>query len=813
MRRIIRAAVEKTAYSFDKPYDYTVPDRLYDAVKPGCRVLVPFGNGNRKRQAMVLEVCDVPEVQGIKAVHTLLDEEPVLSAELLSLVTHLRETTFCTYYDAVKAILPVGLSVDVDYSYEAAALPEGASDIERTVYEYIAGKKKKPSGSGIIKALQVDEVLLDAMTRSGMLTRAPLLRRRILDGKIAMVRLTQAYRPEEEPDARFSAKQQAVLRFLSESGGASLKELCYYCGVTRVVPDNLARAGLLEIYEKEAYRNPYAGREPEMDTRPVTLTAEQETALSGLRALYDAGKPEVSLLYGVTGSGKTQVFHSLIAHVLATGRSVIVMVPEISLTPQTIDGFQRRFGQRVAVLHSALTLAERLDEWKRIKAGEADIVVGTRSAVFAPLPNIGLIVMDEEQEGSYHSQRPPRYHAREVAKFRCARHGAQLLLCSATPSVESYYHAKMKRYHLFTLKQRYSAFGLPDVYVIDMRDELAATGGAFLSRLLCEELAINLQRGEQSILLMNRRGYHSVSRCISCSETVSCPSCSVPLTYHSANQRLMCHYCGHSQSAVKDCPKCGAQYMSFAGAGTQKIEEQLSSLFPDARILRMDMDTTMSRFAYEQHFTDFAAGGYDIMIGTQMVAKGLDFPNVTLVGVLSADQALYAQDFRSFERANALLTQVVGRCGRAGLPGRAYIQTFTPENPVIELASTQNYDAFFREEIALRKLNLYPPLCAVCTIGITGISEPRVKEAANRFAKMLSELAGREYASLPLRLLGPAQAGILRMAGQYRYKIVLKCRNDPSFREMLSRLLQAFGTDKANRGIRIYADMYADGEI
>ena len=482
----------------------------------------------------------------------------------------------------------------------------------------------------------------------------------------------------------------------------------------------------------------------------------------------------------------------VIRHVLARGRGVIVMVPEISLTPQTVGRFRRHFGSRVAVLHSGLSMTERLDEWKRIRDGGAQIVVGTRSAVFAPVRDLGLIVMDEEQESTYKSEQSPRYHARDVARRRAAWHKCLVLLASATPCTESFWHARRGDYTLLTLRARYGAARLPDVTIVDMNLQEPDARSASLSPQLIGELGENLARGEQSILLLNRRGYNTLVKCAVCQTVAECPNCSVALTYHSANGHLMCHYCGYTARADAVCPSCGSRFRRFSGAGTQKVEQELGELFPDARVLRMDMDTTMARFSHEKHFADFSAGKYDIIIGTQMVAKGLDFPNVTLVGVLSADSALYAQDYRSFERAFSLFTQVVGRSGRAQKAGRAFIQTFTPENPVIALAAAQDYDSFYEEEIESRRLHLYPPFCDMAGIGFSGQRGGETRAAARRFLQELTALAQSEYADLPLRVLGPCESQILKIAGRYRWRMAVKCRWNARTRELLWRTVQKY---------------------
>jgi primosomal protein N' (replication factor Y) len=497
----------------------------------------------------------------------------------------------------------------------------------------------------------------------------------------------------------------------------------------------------------------------------------------------------------------------LIEQCFKDGKGTILMVPEIALTTQLIKIFVSRFGESVAVFHSGLSIGERLDEYKRVARGEAKIVLGTRSAVFAPFKNIGLIVMDEEQESSYKSQQNPRYHAIEVAKYRCKCHNALLLLSSATPSLESRYMAEKGIYNLVTLTKRYGASQLPRVSVVDMNEESAVGNTSNFSTLLKELLGENLINKKQSILLLNRRGYNTFVSCRSCGQVVSCPNCSISMTYHSANNRLMCHYCGYSVNFNDECPDCHNHSLKLSGAGTQKAEQELMEIFPNARVLRMDADATMTKSSYETKLTAFANGEYDILVGTQMVAKGLDFPNVTLVGVLNADQMLYSDDFRSYEKTFSLLTQVVGRSGRGEAKGVAVIQTFTPENAVIDLASKQDYNTFYNGEIQLRKVMLYPPFADICLIGFSGVNEGATLKCTTYFQNRLIQLVKEKYSSMPLRVLGPSKASVYKVSNKYRYKIILKCRNTAEFRSAVTTMLKEFSTHKEFKKINITVDM------
>lgn len=808
MPRLASIAVDKAAMSYDRLFTYLVPDSLAGRARPGCRVLVPFGQGNRKRQGIIFSLEEGESTRGIKPILQLLDEEPVLTGELLRLAAHLHASTFCTFYDAVRLMVPAGMDHRVAVSYalapEAPDTEEGLGQVEAEVVRYLR-KRKKPVAE---KKLMQEIPLLEAGTlvslyEKGVLVREEDLHRRVLDEKVTMVRLLP-----DDGLTRLTQKQKAVAAFLQQEETASLKEVCYYSAVTRVVVDNMQKHGLVEYFEREVYRNPYRDAVREAG-REIILSSTQKEALDELLRIQEAGEYAVSLLYGVTGSGKTQVFLKLAQEVVRQGQGVIVLVPEISLTPQTVNQFHLVFGGDVAVIHSGLSLGERMDEYKRIRRGEAKVVVGTRSAVFAPIEKLGLIIIDEEQEPSYKSEKNPRFHAREVAKWRVHEHHTQLVLASATPSVESFHWAREGRYHLIPLKGRYTGSSLPDVTMVDLGEDPPVVGSSLISGQLCEELYHNLQMGEQSILLLNRRGYHTLVRCTSCGEPAKCPNCSVALTYHTANNALCCHYCGYVEPKGARCP-CGGEYARFQGAGTQRVEEELQTLFPEARILRMDMDTTMQRFSHERLFGQFARHEYDIMVGTQMVAKGLNFPDVTLVGVLCADQSLYSDDFRSFERTFSLITQVVGRAGRSLKKGRAFIQTYSPENPVLRLAAAQQYQSFFEGEITLRRLGLYPPFCDLCALGITGEGEEGVREGAALALRLLRETAAAAFADLPLRVLGPSEFAVYRMNGKYRRKLLLKCRNNVRFREFLRQVLAAFEQQRRDKGVHIFADMYYD---
>ncbi len=798
-------AVDKTACHFDKLYDYLIPDELAGIAKPGCRVMINFGNS--MRQGMIMELHHVDDGIGLKTVSSLLDKKPVLSEELVKLAVSMKERCFCTLFEACKAMLPTGLSLKIMYDYAVSGendLPDesGLSETEMQIIAFLFGRKAFVRQDLIIKNLGLsDDEMLTRLFKKGFLKRRESVKKRLQDTSIKMVTLLR-----DEPEKKYSPAQNEVLSVLRSVGDASKKEICYFTGVSGAVIDNLVKRGICAYYDSEPPAPEKQDEQPAF-IGDIELTDIQERAYGSLLKQYRSGKPSCALLYGVTGSGKTSVFMKLIDRANEENRGVICMVPEIALTPQLLAKFTARYGDRVAVFHSGLSLAKRLEEWKRVKNGQANIAVGTRSAVFAPLDDIGLIVMDEEQEYSYKSASTPRFHARELAKLRCAYHNCLLLLSSATPSVESFYHAKEGRYSLCTLGSRYGSARLPHVITADMNLEHQQGNTSDFSSVLLEAIEDNLDHGHQSIILLNRRGHNTFVSCRSCNDVISCPNCSISLTFHSANNRLMCHYCGYSVPAPDKCPSCGSSKLRYSGAGTQKAEQELAEIFPSARILRLDTDSTMRRYDYEKKLGAFKNGDYDIMLGTQMVAKGLDFENVTLVGVLSADLMLHGDDFRSYERTFSLLTQVVGRSGRGGLEGRAIIQTYEPENPIIGLAAAQDYDEFYDSEILLRKAMLYPPFTDICVVSFSGEDKSIAKKASEYFAGQLSKLAGDEYKDLPMRVLGPAPALVSRINNKYRFRMIIKFRNSRRFREMLSRLLTDLGKNREYSSVSAAADI------
>ena len=752
MPKTVGVAVSNATFHFDKLYTYAVMPDQQNAVKLGSMVLVPFGRGSRARMGVVL-ACDAePENAKLKYLFDVAPASACLTPELLRLVHFLKERTFCTYYEAVKAVIPYG----------AQYKPAVAAD-------------------GVTPVLQKQ------------LTRHTENSYRLVGGL--------------PPKPKLTAKQLAAVALLG-GGPRTLNEL-EDKGISRAVLDNLCAKGVLECSKVNKSIDLYSSIP--LKNEPITLTQEQQAAYDALLPKLEDDAPHSALLYGVTGSGKTLVFLKLIARCLEQGRRALVLVPEISLTPQMILRLKSQFGRRVAVQHSALNHTERLLQWQMIQDGGADIVVGTRSAIFSPLENIGLIIIDEEQEHTYRSESAPRYSAHEVARQRAAENGALLLLASATPSTESFYAAQHGRTQLVRLTQRYGGNPLPTVQIVDMRAELAAGNPREISLSLEDAIRRNLDAGKQTILLLNRRGYQTMAQCEDCREVLKCTKCSVPMVYHKAAHKVLCHYCGSQMEPPTVCPACGGK-LQYRGFGTQKAEEELAKLFPDARVLRMDQDSTAAKDAHEKLLARFANHEYDIMVGTQMVAKGLDFEDVTLVGVLGIDSLLFAQGFRAYENVFSLITQVVGRSGRARDPGFAIIQTTDPDNPVLNLAAAQDYDAFFEQEIAYRKLGLYPPFCGLCVIGFAGAKEIEVARAAARFAALLGQQAAKQP-DLPLRVLGPTPGSIEKINDTYRYKLTIKCRNDRRFRDLVRSTLERYEQEKLPSKATVAVDLHSDGDI
>ena len=809
---IAKIAVSAANFAIDKPYSYYIPQDM--TLQPGQRVMLPFGRGNKRTEGVVLSV-EPGSADKLKAVESCLDEEPVLTEYQLRMAAFLRERYFCTFFDAIRVMLPAGLwfrtrmtvSLTEDRSWKEKAIRKENALPVLELLENLGGEAQESALRNLIPDEdELREVLAYLVRKKWVSAQTDYLQKtRDKSEKIA----TLAVSPEEAmafaaSRPKSAAMQRSVLKLLCSVGSASVKDLCYFTGASTATVNRLEKLGYLTLSERPVLRC----REirPARIDGPLILNPEQQACFEGLRAQMGQENPGVALLYGVTGSGKTSVYIRLIQECLNLGKSAMLMVPEIALTPQLLGILAAYFGAQVAVLHSSLSAAERYDQWKRVKNGDAKVVVGTRSAVFAPCTP-GIIILDEEQEHSYKSESNPRYAAKEVAIWRGAKENALVLLGSATPSVESMYRAKNGDYCLYTLKERYNGRSLPDVEIVDMREELKLGNDTSLSIPLREEILRTRDAGKQTILLLNRRGNSRALVCVDCRQTPECPRCSVHLTYHSANNRLMCHHCGFSQTAPARCPSCGGPLKAI-GTGTQKVQQELAALFPDMETSRMDTDTVSAVNTHEKILEHFQKENVPVLLGTQMVAKGLNLTNVTLVGVLDADMSLYSGGYRAGETTFNMLTQVVGRAGRGDTPGRAVIQTLQPDHQVIRLAARQDYDGFYELEIRLRQAQGAPPFGDLALVTFTGQEETAVLRGAAVYRDSLNAcLCQPAYAGQPCTVLGPAPCVVPKVNYNYRYQLTVHCRMTKELRLLLAHLLRQFSKDKANRGVSAYVDV------
>ena len=809
---IAKVAVAAANFAIDKPYSYLIPRNM--TVQPGQRVMLPFGRANKRTEGIVLTVED-GSADKLKAIESCLDETPMITESQLRLAAFLRERYFCTFFDAIRAMLPAGLwfrtklsvTLTGDRSWKGKNIRKENALAVLGFLENLGGQAEEDALRNLIPEEDDLNEVLNYLTRKKWVSAQNDYLRKTHDKseKIA----TLAASPEEAMAfaagrPKSAAMQRQVLELMCSVGSVAVKDLCYFTGASMATVSRLEALGYLTLTERPVLR--CREIQPARLDGPLVLNPEQQACFEGLRSQMDLEAPGVALLYGITGSGKTSVYIRLIQSCLEKEKSAMLLVPEIALTPQLLGILAAYFGKQVAVLHSSLSTAERYDQWKRVKQGDAKVVVGTRSAVFAPCTP-GLIILDEEQEHSYKSESAPRYSAKEVAIWRGAKENALVLLGSATPSVESMYRAKTGAYRLFTLRERFNGRPLPDVDIVDMREELKLGNDTSLSIPLREAIMQTRDAGKQTILLLNRRGNSRALVCVDCRETPDCPRCSVKLTYHSANSRLMCHYCGFSQPAPARCPSCGGPLKTI-GTGTQKVQQELAALFPDMETSRMDTDTVSAVNTHEKILEHFQRENVPILLGTQMVAKGLNLPGVTLVGVLDADLGLYTGGYRAGETTFNMLTQVVGRAGRGDAAGRAVIQTLQPEHQVIRLAAKQDYDGFYDLEIRLRQVQLAPPFGDLAAVTFTGQEEPNVLRGAAVFRDSLNAcLRQGAYTAERCTVLGPAPCVVPKVNYNYRYQLTLRCRMTRELRQLLAYLLRQFSKDKANRGVSAYIDV------
>ncbi|MCR5150470.1 MAG: primosomal protein N' [Clostridiales bacterium] len=799
---VAKVALESANYSFDTLFSFALkPEHSF--AKEGCRVYIPFGKSNKPSLGIIFDLEEAgDDTQGLKYIISVLDTEPVLTGEMLLLTDFVRQRTFCTYFDAVKVMLPSGIGYHIVKKY----VPNFEFDISlienetaKAVFDFLKEKSVPVEEKKLLNEFALkDGKTLKYLADIGAVLPVSSAENNLNEKYTTVYSLSMEF----DNSSKLTQKQRAVLDFIGANVSAGADEICSFCGVTKAVITALENKGAVVAHTRIIETE----KSCHIDTADIVLTDEQLLAYNSIVSDISRGEYSVSLLYGITGSGKTSVYLKAVDYTLSVKKKVIVLIPEIGLTSRTAEKFFLRYGERVAVFHSALSIRDRSSEWKRVRSGECDIIVGTRSAVFAPVDNIGLIIIDEEQEHTYKSEKTPRYNAVDVAKFRASFNNSLLLLSSATPSVESFALASSGRYKLLKLTKRFGSAGLPQTQVVDMRYAEKVKGCEELSVALYSEIKNALSNKHQVIILINRRGFNTFASCNECSHTMFCPNCSISLTYHSYTGRLICHYCGYSIPYTDICPECGNNTLRYRGYGTQKIEKAIAGLFPGARILRFDADTTSTKNAHQTMLDSFASGEFDILLGTQMVAKGFDFTNVSLVGVVNADSQLYSDDFRCLEKTFSLLTQVVGRCGRGDISGKAVIQTVTPENDIIMKAARQDYDAFFNTEISIRKSSVYPPFCDICVIGLTGADENDVISQSKSVLDMIKTSVKEKYTGQRIIVLGPSPARVSKVSNNYRYRIIIKCRNNPEFREMISALLKA----QSSKKVTVFADINPD---
>lgn len=807
----------------DKAYDYAVLPSMVEQLQIGMRVIVPFGKGNKKQEGIVCELTN-ESVQHdgklLKPILALLDEQPILTKEMLSLARFMKERFFCTYYDGLRLMLPPRSSVQF-FSHVTINPKLTKQELEgkclttkqRDIFFFIWENNKKieikqleqkfPRSKASIQKLIIQNVLLEDSHYS-VAIKKNYQKRYVLAHS-----LEEAENILSRQRKDCAARYRKVIDLLVQNQAMGVKEL-HDAGVSAAVLKTLQKKGLIqEVLEPvtTVFDTWVMQSTNQVSNEPIILSKEQEKVYHALKGLLNGSIAGCALLKGVTGSGKTHIYLKLIEDVIAQDKQAIVLVPEIALTPQMVGRFTARFQDRVGVLHSAMSLRERYDMWHRIQRGEITILIGTRMAIFAPMPRIGIIILDEEQESSYKSEITPHYHTRDVAKFRCVAHGGLLLLASATPSIDSYYNAQIGKYSFYELKERYNQGQLPIVKIVDMAKELREGNSSLFSNELKQALIHCFEKKQQAVLLLNRRGYSSFATCRECGYIPKCTSCSVSLTYHAHSDSFMCHYCGYTMSNLDTCPQCHSTYLKYVGFGTQRVEEELKALLPSVKIMRMDADTTKGRQTHSHILQEFGEGKADILLGTQMVAKGLDFHNVTFVGVLSADLSLYLDDYRSNENTFSMLTQVVGRAGRGYAPGTAVIQTLSPNHEVIGLAAKQDYEGFYNSEIGLRRQMGYPPFFDLCVITLSGTFESHVRQAIQTIAQDLRAAFKRHKQYIEANLLGPAPAPVARINNKYRYRVAIKCRNDKNFRLLLNHFICHFYSQRGNKNYVLTVDI------
>lgn len=798
---VAKVIVDVPASGTNHSFDYTIPDALADVIQKGMRVIVPFGSRTIQGFVTNLEE-DASTDYKLKAVADLPDVEPVLTDELIQLGFWLSEETVCLVISAFQAMLPAALKAS--YKKEIRISPDSSDRLSEELSVLFADgqpvfwdnlvNEHPDLLSSVRRHIRVGSLQVIQHIRNQTAKKTE----KVVFPNRSIPVLSQIH---DTLDARANKQKQVLSYFIKHEQATSVKSLTVQLGITRSTVKTLVDRGFLQEETREVYRDPYEDRHY-YATEPLGLTEEQKSAMGPIQTAIQQEKQETVLLHGVTGSGKTEIYLQAIHRVLKEGREAIVLVPEIALTPQMVERFKGRFGSNVAVMHSGLSQGEKYDEWRKIQRREVQVVVGARSAIFAPFTNLGIIIIDEEHETSYKQEEQPRYHARDVAIYRSSRHHCPVVLGSATPALESYARAQKGVYRLAALKERINQKAMPEVQTIDMRDELRSGNRSMFSSILLEKLKERLYKGEQCLLLLNRRGYSTFMICRDCGYVAECPHCDISLTYHKKHNRLKCHYCGYEQDLPHTCPSCESTYIRFFGTGTQKVEEALNKVLPEARVIRMDVDTTSRKGMHEKHLRRFGEGKADILLGTQMIAKGLDFPNVTLVGVLAADAMLHLPDFRASERTFQLLTQVSGRAGRHERSGQVIIQTYTPQHYSIERVEDHDYLSFFRQEMKERQQHHYPPYYFLALITVTDPDLMKVASTAEKIAAIL-----KKNLSTGAVVLGPVAASIPRVNDRYRYQCMIKYRQEPHLQDIFTRIMAHYGHGHKSDDLKIAVDM------
>ncbi|MDO5398583.1 MAG: primosomal protein N' [bacterium] len=796
---VIDVIVSNSSKAVDKAFSYAVPDEFKSEMEIGRRIVVPFARGNREIEGFCVGIHEDGETNGLKSVRYIADDKPVFGEKLLDVIEYMHERYLCSYCELINTVVPAGTAIKMKEMLSVTESDSELSGVRREIADIIksAGSMERHE---LLSHFDHDvSSAVREMLKSNELSRKFVSGREVKEKKIKFVRAL--YTEDEDAIGARAHTQKKAYEFLCSHDAMPLADMLKESGISRASVNELVKKGLAEVYDYSMERDPFINMNLNKTSAPKP-TEEQRTAIEKITNSADNGGGAF-LLHGVTGSGKTEVFLQSIDYILKLGKTALVLVPEISLTPQMVSRFVSRFDSRVAVIHSGLSKGERYDQWRRIYSGEADIVIGARSAVFAPLDNIGIIIMDEEHSESYKSDMSPRYHAREVALYRAKQFGAPIVFASATPLVESYYKAQSGEYILIEMKKRFNEAKLPPIAIADMRNELAEGNRSMFSRTLYRQMKINLERKEQTILFLNRRGFSTFVSCRSCGYTVQCPHCNISLTYHKFDNMLRCHYCGYTVHNYNLCPKCGSKYIRFFGGGTQRVEDEVHRIFPEATTIRMDIDTTGKKQSHEKLLEKFDKEKIDILVGTQMVAKGLDFENVTLVGAVSADTMLHINDFRSAERTFSMLEQVTGRAGRGTKPGRAVIQTYNPEAEAVSLVTTHDYYSFYKGEIELRKLMWYPPFSKMIVVLFSGTESSAVERCAAYFRKLMGDM--RKLDSR-VQVLGPVPASITKINNRYRFRMIIKCADDDVYNADLKKAMESCRKNENYRNVSIIID-------